>query len=249
MGISNDKFNIIIFNLKTGKRISDEVIEMLELIKQDESMLQFFLSDFLYKIVESNEYNKEVVRVINDYLLGRITIEMLSYKLFNHGKVGYSELDDLYDKSLIVHDNIKRGLTDYNYPYKNAQFHHFINDETIFEKMIRVLYEFTRNDEPNLRGVCFDYCIFLTALNIIKEKETKFVILNGIERDGSTNWFIINNENDKTVLDPFNGIYTKLKDYKEVKGVVSVIRTDVEYLIDSKSFQFGFYNFKNNKRQ
>lgn len=49
MGISNDKFNIIIFNLKTGKRISDEVIEMLELIKQDESMLQFFLSDFLYK--------------------------------------------------------------------------------------------------------------------------------------------------------------------------------------------------------
>ena len=122
MGISDDKFNRIIFNLKTGKRISNEVIEMIELIKQDESMLQFFLSTFLYKIIESNEYNKEVVMVINDYLLGRITIEMLSYKLFNHGKVGYSELDDLYDKSLIVHDNIKRGIKDYKYQYINAQF-------------------------------------------------------------------------------------------------------------------------------
>lgn len=248
MGISDDKFNRIIFNLKTGKRISNEVIEMIELIKQDERMLQFFLSTFLYKIIESNEYNKEVVMVINDYLLGRITIEMLSYKLFNHGKVGYSELDDLYDKSLIVHDNIKRGIKDYKYQYINAQFYHFINDETIFEKMIRVLYEFTRNDEPYLRGVCFDYCIFLTSLNIIKEKETKFVIFNGIEDEGTTNWFIINNENDKTVLDPFNGIYTKLEDYKVVKGVVSVIPTDVEYLMGCEVGQFDFYNFKNNKR-
>ena len=248
MGISDDKFNRIIFNLKTGKRISNEVIEMIELIKQDERMLQFFLSTFLYKIIESNEYNKEVVMVINDYLLGRITIEMLSYKLFNHGKVGYSELDDLYDKSLIVHDNIKRGIKDYKYQYINAQFYHFINNETIFEKMIRVLYEFTRNDEPYLRGVCFDYCIFLTSLNIIKEKETKFVIFNGIEDEGTTNWFIINNENDKTVLDPFNGIYTKLEDYKVVKGVVSVIPTDVEYLMGCEVGQFDFYNFKNNKR-
>lgn len=248
MGISDDKFNRIIFNLKTGKRISNEVIEMIELIKQDESMLQFFLSAFLYKIIESNEYNKEVIMVINDYLLERITIEMLSYKLFNHGKVGYSELDDLYDKSLIVHDNIKRGIKDYKYQYINAQFYHFINNETIFEKMIRVLYEFTRNDEPYLRGVCFDYCIFLTSLNIIKEKETKFVIFNGIEDEGTTNWFIINNENDKTVLDPFNGIYTKLEDYKVVKGVVSVIPTDVEYLMGCEVGQFDFYNFKNNKR-
>lgn len=230
MRMTDELFNKIILNLKSGKPISADVDEILDMIRKDENTMQFFLSTFLYKIIESNKYSKEVISIVNDYLSGRIDIKTLSYKLFNEGKTGYSEYDDMYDKSLIVHDNIKRGLRDYIYQYKKAQFYHFRENETLFEKMLRVLFEFTRDDEPYLRGVCFDYCMFLTALNIIKEKESSFIIVDGIESNGEHNWLIINNDGDKTVLDPFNGIYTRLEDYKVIKGIISVMQTDAKNL-------------------
>lgn len=151
MRMTDELFNKIILNLKSGKPISADVDEILDMIRKDENTMQFFLSTFLYKIIESNKYSKEVISIVNDYLSGRIDIKTLSYKLFNEGKTGYSEYDDIYDKSLIVHDNIKRGLRDYIYQYKKAQFYHFRENETLFEKMLRVLFEFTRDDEPYLR--------------------------------------------------------------------------------------------------
>lgn len=168
--------------------------------------------------------------LINEFMSDRINIQDLSYKLFNEGKTGYSEFDDLHDKSLIVHDNLKRGLNDYIYPYKRAQFHHLNNDESILEKMIRVIFEFTRGDENNIRGVCFDYCLFLTALDIIKEKKTDFIIMCGIETNGEHNYFIVKNNGLYDIIDPFNGIYTTFKDY-DIRGVESVIIPDAENII------------------
>ena len=168
--------------------------------------------------------------LINEFMSDRINIQDLSYKLFNEGKMGYSEFDDLYDKSLIVHDNLKRGLNDYIYPYKSPQFHHLNNDESILEKMIRVIFEFTRGDENNIRGVCFDYCLFLTALDIIKEKKTDFIIMCGIGTNGENSYFIARNNGLYDIIDPFNGIYTTFKDY-DIRGVESVIIPDAENII------------------
>ena len=136
----------------------------------------------------------------------------------------------MYDKSLIVHDNLKRGLNDYIYPYKSPQFHHLNNDESILEKMIRVIFEFTRGDENNIRGVCFDYCLFLTALDIIKEKKTDFIIMCGIGTNGENSYFIARNNGLYDIIDPFNGIYTTFKDY-DIRGVESVIIPDAENII------------------
>lgn len=218
--ITDELFNSIIIKLKNGEQISREMSEVLLMIKTDENVAQAFLLEFLNKIIESGNYNVQIMKIISDFLSNRIDIKTLSYKLFNEGKTGYGLNDDLYDKSLILHDNYKRGLRCYIYPYSKAQFYHYKDTESIIEKMLRVLFEFTRVDEPYLRGVCFDYCMFLCALDIIKRNRTDFIIECGITLSGEIHWFIVKNNSE--VLDSFNGIYTDLNRYK-IKGVISEI--------------------------
>ena len=225
-----ERFQKIIDNLKNGIKITEEVKYIFNEIKSDDGKIQSFLLEFLNKIIDSKNYNVQIMGLINEFMSDRINIQDLSYKLFNEGKTGYSEFDDLYDKSLIVHDNLKRGLNDYIYPYKSPQFHHLNNDESILEKMIRVIFEFTRGDENNIRGVCFDYCLFLTALDIIKEKKTDFIIMCGIGTNGENSYFIARNNGLYDIIDPFNGIYTTFKDY-DIRGVESVIIPDGENII------------------
>lgn len=237
--LTSERFRHIIDNLKNGIKITEEVKYIFDEIKSDESKMQSFLLEFLNKIIDSKNYNVQIMGLINEFMSDKIDIQTLSYKLFNEGKIGYSELDDLYDKSLIVHDNLKRGLKDYIYPYKKAQFYHLRNEESIFEKMIRVLFEFTREDEKNTRGVCFDYCLFLTALDIIKEKKTDFIIMNGIETNGENNYFIVRNNSSCDVIDPFNGIYTTINNYN-IKGVESIIIPDAKSIIKPECNQNNF---------
>ena len=209
--VPDELFKNIILKLRNGQPISSEMSDVLDRIKSNSKYAQEFLLDFLDKIIEIGEYNAEVMRIIGEFLSGTIDMEEFSYKLFNAGKVGYDEFDDISDESLIRHDNIKRGLHDYIYPFSTAQFYHPISDESIFEKMIRTIFEFTRDDEPYLRGVCYDYCLFLCALDIMKNGSTKYTMRCGIERGRGVNWFM---HDGSKVVDPFNGIYTDDKKYK-----------------------------------
>lgn len=218
MHITKELFDSICIKLRNGELISGDVSEILQNIETNENYAQVYLIEFLNRIVENNSYNVKIMNVINSYLDGEIDINTLSYKLFNEGKKGYEEWDDLFDESLILHDNCKRGLIDYIYPYKKAQFYHFEEGETIFEKMIRVLFEFTRGDDPYIRGVCFDYCIFLAALNILKEGKTDFIIVCGIEPDGP-NYFILRSNKKPEILDPFNGVYINDMDKYKCKVI------------------------------
>lgn len=217
--MTDEIFEEIILKLKSGKLISEETKEILKAIKFDESAPQRFLLDFLNRIIRTQKYNVKIVELIEEFLSGKIDIKTMSYKLFNEGKKGYGEFCDIYDESLIRHDNLKRGLCDYIYPYEKPQFYHFAASESIFEKMIRTIFEFTRGDEPYPRGVCFDYCMFLCALDIIKEGRTRYTITCGIEKNGAINYFI---SDQSEVIDPFNGIYTSIDNY-EINGSVNTI--------------------------
>ena len=174
--MTNEIFKKIIVNLKNGDRITDETAYLLSEIALDESEVQRIFLDFIRKIIDTNNYNKEVMKIIQEFLSGNIDLKTASFRIFNAGKTGNSEFDDLSDKSLILPDNLKRGLNDFNYPYKKAQFYHFSSEESIFDKMLRVLFEFTRGDEQYLRGVCFDYCLFLSALDIMKNNELYYLL-------------------------------------------------------------------------
>lgn len=187
--ITDELFCQIISKLKNGELISSEMSRVFEIFSDNENLAYSFLKEFLDKIKDSNNYNSEIMNIIDNFLNGTISIKDLSYKIFNDGKTGYTEFDGLMDRSLIRHDNIKRGLCKYIYPYKTSQFYHFRNHESYFEKMIRVLFEFTRGDEPYLRGVCFDYCLFLCALDMVRNNKTDFIIKCAIETEG-INFFI-----------------------------------------------------------
>lgn len=229
MKISDEMFKNIIFKLKNGEKISTDMSEILSMIKVGNDVAQKFLLEFLNKILESKNYNDKVMNVINDFLSDKIDISTLSYKLFNEGKIGYEEYDDLFDESLILHDNLKRGMKDYIYRYNRPQFYY--HNESNFEKMIRVLFEFTRGDEPYLRGVCFDYCMFLSALDIAKHKNTDFIIMCGVDTSREINYFLVRKNGNSEVLDPYNGVYTDIKNYK-VRGILGSITLDSENLTE-----------------
>ena len=106
--LTSERFRHIIDNLKNGIKITEEVKYIFDEIKSDESKMQSFLLEFLNKIIDSKNYNVQIMGLINEFMSDKIDIQTLSYKLFNEGKIGNSESDDLYDKSLIVHDRIKR---------------------------------------------------------------------------------------------------------------------------------------------
>lgn len=229
--ITDELFSQIISKLKNGELISSEMSIVFELFSDDENLAYRFLKEFLDKIKDSNNYNSEIMNLIDNFLNGTICIKELSFGLFNAGKTGYTEFDDLKDRSLIRHDNIKLGLCDYIYPYKTPQFSSIYN-ESYFEKMIRVLFEFTRGDEPYLRGVCIDYCLFLCALDMVKNNKTDFIIKCAIENEGGNNYFIQRQNEEEEILDPFNGIYTVSSEYMN-SGIVLVVLNSLQINVSS----------------
>lgn len=192
-------FEIIINNLRDGNSIS-EITNDIKLVISNGNLktsdiilafIQYLNSNYL------NENNSETFKAIESYISNQVSLEKLSQELFL--------------KKVVVDQDKRDG--------HQPQFRHK-PDETFLDEIFRVIFEFTRNDITKPKGVCFDFCLFITGLSIAKKDQRKIYIWNSIERSSGENNFILFCEEGENVLvyDPFNGVYLPIEKY-DIAGV------------------------------
>ena len=64
-----ERFQKIIDNLKNGIKITEEVKYIFNEIKSDDGKIQSFLLEFLNKIIDSKNYNVQIMGLINEFML------------------------------------------------------------------------------------------------------------------------------------------------------------------------------------
>lgn len=187
-------FETIISNLKEKNSISETTKE----IKLNISNGSLNISDIILAYIKYlksnylNENNADIFAMIEKYFSNQMSLQQLSQETFL--------------KKVVVDQDKRDG--------HQAQFRHK-PDETFLDEIFRVIYEFTRNDLIKPKGVCFDFCLFITGLSIAKNDKRKIYIWNSIEKSSGENNFILFcvEENNVLVYDPFNSVYLPLDKY------------------------------------
>lgn len=214
-------FEEIINTLRNGDSISKNTQELKEDIsKGNISISDFYLSFIKYlKENNENEKNLKTFEMIESYIKNEISIIDLSKELFL--------------KKISIDQDKRDGHT--------PQFRHK-QDETFFDEILRVLYEFTRNDLENPKGVCFDFCLFVAGLQIAKKESNSLYIWNSIEKtSGENNYILIGKEkNHYIVLDPFNETYKPLENYNLVNVGFKLVELNKENLLKESMSLTGY---------
>lgn len=187
-------FKTIINNLRDGNSISEVTNEIkLNIFNGNLNTSDIILAFIKYlRSNYLNENNSETFAMIERYFSNQVTLQQLSQETFL--------------KKIVVDQDKRDG--------HQPQFRHK-PDETFLDEIFRVIYEFTRNDIVKPKGVCFDFCLFITGLSIAKKDKRQIYMWNSIEKSSGENNFILFcvEENNVTVYDPFNGVYLSLEKY------------------------------------
>lgn len=214
-------FEAIINNLREGKSINEVTSEMkLNISNRNLDTSDIILAFIKYlKSIYLNEKNFETFSMIEKYFNNQMSLQQLSQKTFL--------------KKVVV-DNDKR---DGHQP----QFRHN-PDETFLDEIFRVIYEFTRNDLVMPKGVCYDFCLFITGLSIAKKDKRQIYIWNSIEKSSGENNFILFcvEEDNVIVYDPFNGVYLPLKKYDIANVGFKLIELDSSNILKESIGLTGF---------
>ena len=187
-------FETIINNLREENSISEVTNEIKLNISNGNLNTPDIILAFI-KYLKSNylnEKNSETFAMIEKYFSNQMSLQQLSQETFL--------------KKVVVDQDKRDG--------HQPQFRHKL-DETFLDKIFRVIYEFTRNDLKKPKGVCFDFCLFITGLSVAKKDRRQIYIWNSIEKSSGENNFILFcvEENNVIVYDPFNGVYLPLEKY------------------------------------
>lgn len=225
-------FETIINNLREGNSISEVTNEIKLNISNGNLNTPDIILAFI-KYLKSNylnEKNSETFAMIEKYFSNQMSLQQLSQETFL--------------KKVVVDQDKRDG--------HQPQFRHKL-DETFLDKIFRVIYEFTRNDLKKPKGVCFDFCLFITGLSIAKKDRRQIYIWNSIEKSSGENNFILFcvEENNVIVYDPFNGVYLPLEKYDIASvGLRLIELNDINLLkasfpltgFDSNPDNIMFYN-------
>lgn len=187
-------FEMIINNLKNKNSISEVTNEIKSNIANGNFNTSYIILAFIRYLKSSylSENNFEIFTMIERYFNNEVSLE--------------SCLEEIFLKKIIVDHDKRNGYS--------PQFRHN-QDETFLDEIFRVIYEFTRSDIANPKGVCYDFCLFITGLCLAKNDEEHVYIWNSIEKDSGENNFILFRvkENNVMVYDPFNDVYLPLEKY------------------------------------
>ena len=166
-----------------------------------------------------NEKNSETFAMIEKYFSSQMSLQQLSQETFL--------------KKVVVDQDKRDG--------HQPQFRHK-QDETFLDEIFRVIYEFTRNDLVKPKGVCFDFCLFITGLSIAKKDIRQIYIWNSIEKSSGENNFILFcvEDNNVVVYDPFNGVYLPLEKYDIASVGLRLIELNDINLLKASSPLTGF---------
>ena len=214
-------FETIINNLRDGNSISEVTNE----IKLNISNGNFNTPDIILAFIKYlksnylNEKNSETFVMIEKYFSSQMSLQQLSQETFLK-KV------DVDQAKRVGHQ---------------PQFRHK-QDETFLDEIFRVIYEFTRNDLKKPKGVCFDFCLFITGLSIAKKDRRQIYIWNSIEKSSGENNFILFcvEDNNVVVYDPFNGVYLPLEKYNIASVGLRLIELNDINLLKASSPLTGF---------
>ena len=224
-------FEEIVDTLKAGNSISLITEETKLNIKNG----IWNISEVILKFIEylksnyCNDNNSNTFEIITKYLEGR---------LFLH------EMADIIFLNKIIIDQDKREGG-------QGQFRHNTN-ESLFDKMFRTIYEFTRSDTNEPKGVCFDFCLFIFALSTARKDKKELYLWNSIENESGENNYVlfgVDNNDKVMVYDPFNGIYLSPDKYNMARHGAKLVRLDLESLLivnpNLTGFLDGFDNYEN----
>ena len=214
-------FETIINNLREGNSISEVTNEIKLNISNGNLNTPDIILAFI-KYLKSNylnEKNSETFAMIEKYFSNQMSLQQLSQETFL--------------KKVVVDQDKRDG--------HQPQFRHKL-DETFLDKIFRVIYEFTRNDLKKPKGVCFDFCLFITGLSIAKKDRRQIYIWNSIEKSSGENNFILFcvEENNVIVYDPFNGVYLPLEKYDIASVGLGLIELNNINLLKASSPLTGF---------
>lgn len=214
-------FETIINNLREGNSISKVTNEIKLNISNGNLNTPDIILAFI-KYLKSNylnEKNSETFAMIEKYFSNQMSLQQLSQETFL--------------KKVVVDQDKRDG--------HQPQFRHKL-DETFLDKIFRVIYEFTRNDLKKPKGVCFDFCLFITGLSIAKKDRRQIYIWNSIEKKSGENNFILFcvEENNVIVYDPFNGVYLPLEKYDIASVGLGLIELNNINLLKASSPLTGF---------
>lgn len=214
-------FETIINNLRDGNSISEVTNEIKLNISNGILNTPDIILAFI-KYLKSNylnENNSETFAMIDKYFSNQMSLQQLSQETFL--------------KKVVVDQDKRDG--------HQPQFRHKL-DETFLDEIFRVIYEFTRNDLVKPKGVCFDFCLFITGLSIAKKDRRQIYIWNSIEKSSGENNFILLcvEENNVIVYDPFNGVYLPLEKYDIASVGFRLIELNNINLLKASSPLTGF---------
>lgn len=214
-------FETIINNLREGNSISEVTNEIKLNISNGNLNTPDIILAFI-KYLKSNylnEKNSETFAMIEKYFSNQMSLQQLSQETFL--------------KKVVVDQDKRDG--------HQPQFRHK-QDETFLDEIFRVIYEFTRNDLVKPKGVCFDFCLFITGLSIAKKDRRQIYIWNSIEKSSGENNFILFcvEDNNVVVYDPFNGVYLPLEKYDIASVGLGLIELNNINLLKASSPLTGF---------
>lgn len=214
-------FDSIINNLREEKSINEVTKEIKSNISNKSLDTSNIILEFI-KYLKSNylkENNSETFSMIDKYFNNKISLQNFSQEIFL--------------KKVVVDQDKRDG-----HP---AQFHHN-KDETFLDEIFRVIYEFTRNDLIEPKGVCYDFCLFVAGLSIAKNDKRQIYIWNSIERiTGINNYVLFCVEKDNVmVYDPVNGIYSPLESYDIANVGFKLIKFDDSNILTESIKLTGF---------
>ena len=214
-------FEAIINNLREGKSINEVTSEMkLNISNRNLDTSDIILAFIKYlKSIYLNEKNFETFSIIEKYFNNQVSLQQLSQETFL--------------KKVVVDQDKRDG--------HQPQFRHN-QDETFLDEIFRVIYEFTRNDLVMPKGVCYDFCLFITGLSIAKKDKRQIYIWNSIEKSSGENNFILFcvEEDNVIVYDPFNGVYLPLKKYDIANVGFKLIELDSSNILKESIGLTGF---------
>ena len=214
-------FETIINNLRDGNSISEVTNEIKLNISNGNLNTPDIILAFI-KYLKSNylnEKNSETFAMIEKYFSSQMSLQQLSQETFL--------------KKVVVDQDKRDG--------HQPQFRHK-QEETFLDEIFRVIYEFTRNDLVKPKGVCFDFCLFITGLSIAKKDRRQIYIWNSIEKSSGENNFILFcvEDNNVVVYDPFNGVYLPLEKYDIASVGLRLIELNDINLLKASSPLTGF---------
>ena len=214
-------FEAIINNLREGKSINEVTSEMkLNISNRNLDTSDIILAFIKYlKSIYLNEKNFETFSIIEKYFNNQVSLQQLSQETFL--------------KKVVVDQDKRDG--------HQPQFRHN-QDETFLDEIFRVIYEFTRNDLVMPKGVCYDFCLFITGLSIAKKDKRQIYIWNSIEKSSGENNFILFcvEEDNVIVYDPFNGVYLPLEKYDIANVGFKLIELDSSNILKESIGLTGF---------